>query len=163
MVDEIIKFWANDFGYTERLGCVEPFGYLFSVCGESANYLTNKYELRYPNVFVNCYLDKTIYIGSRTNKTLQGKQCGETCCCDEDDIEELYNLLKPIMECDMQNYKSYKDKSWFTSRPRNHRTRSCRRCATAAMPTASICSSPATAPRRATTRRRPRACSKRAC
>ena len=86
----MIKFWSNDFDYTKRLGCVEPFGYLFNVRGESANYLINKYQLSYPKIFVNCYMDKTTYIGSR-----KYDNTGSDCCnCDEDDIEE---LLKSIL------------------------------------------------------------------
>ena len=49
----MIKFWLDDFNYIKRFGCVEPFGYLFNVRGESANYLINKYQLDYPKVFVN--------------------------------------------------------------------------------------------------------------
>lgn len=60
----MIKFWQEDFNYVKRFGQVE-FGYLFNVRGESANYLINKYQLEYPNVFVNCYIDKTIYKGGK--------------------------------------------------------------------------------------------------
>lgn len=105
----MIKFWLDNFKYTKRFGVTEPFGYLFSVCGESANYLINKYELLYPNVFVNCYSDKTIYIGSRAVNDLKG----DVCDCDENDVDELYNLLKPIINMDLKNYEEYLSDDWY--------------------------------------------------
>lgn len=105
----MIKFWLDDFDYTKRFGCVEPFGYLFNVRGESANYLINKYQLGYPKIFVNCYMDKTIYIGS---KQYDGKK-SDCCDCDEDDVEELYSLLKPIMDIDLRNYEDYMCDDWY--------------------------------------------------
>lgn len=105
----MIKFWIQDFDYAKRLGYAEPFGYLFKVRGESANYLINKYELGFPNIFVNCYSDKTIYIGSRK---YDGKY-GDCCDCEQDDIEELYNLLKPIIDVDMRNYEDYMCDDWY--------------------------------------------------
>ena len=105
----MIKFWLDDFDYTKRFGCVEPFGYLFNVRGESANYLINKYQLDYPKVFVNCYMDKTIYIGSKQydNKKI------DCCDCEADDVEELYNLLKPIIDIDLRNYEDYMCDDWY--------------------------------------------------
>lgn len=103
----MIKFWQEDFRYVKRLGCTEPFGYLFNVRGESANYLINKYQLEYPNVFVNCYIDKTIYIGSLQNKN------SDCCECEVDDVDELYNLLKPIINIDIRNYEEYMCDDWY--------------------------------------------------
>lgn len=105
----MIKFWSDDFNYIERLGSVEPFGYLFNVRGESANYLINKYQLDYQKVFVNCYTDKTIYIGSRQYDNKKG----DCCDCDKDDIEDLYNLLKPIIDIDLRNYEDYMCDDWY--------------------------------------------------
>ena len=105
----MIKFWKEDFKYNKRLGNTEPFGYLFTVRGESANYLINQYNLNHPNVFVNCYLDKTIYIGSRADSNLQS----DICDCGREDIEELFNTLEPIISMDMRNYEEYKSDDWY--------------------------------------------------
>lgn len=105
----MIKFWLDDFKYTDRFGTTKPFGYYFQVRGESSNYLINKYQLNYPNVFVNCYSDETIYIGSRAINDLKG----DVCDCEEDDIDELYNLLEPIMSMDMRNYEDYLADDWY--------------------------------------------------
>lgn len=99
----MIKFWIVDFSYEKRLGHSEPFGYVFHVSGESANYLMNKYRLSYPRVFVNCYLDKTIYIGSRQH---DGRR-SDCCDCNNGDREELYNLLFPIIQSDLANHEEY--------------------------------------------------------
>ena len=104
----MIKFWSDDFEYVKRFGASEPFGYLFYVRSDSANYLINKYYLNYQRVFVNCYMDKTIYIGSGQ---YNGKQ-SECCECHPNDIEELYNILKPIMDVDMRNYEEYRCDPW---------------------------------------------------
>ena len=105
----MIKFWSDDFKYIKRFGNVEPFGYLFKVRGESANYLINKYQLDYPNVFVNCYLDKTIYVGSRSNDNLTS----DVCDCEDGDIDELYIVLKPFITIDMCNYEEYLADDWY--------------------------------------------------
>ena len=105
----MIKFWSDDFKYTKRFGVTKPFGYLFSVRGESANYLINKYKLLYPNVFVNCYCDETIYIGSRSVDNLWS----DVCDCEEDDIDELYNLVEPTINIDMRNYEDYLSDDWY--------------------------------------------------
>ena len=105
----MIKFWLDDFKYTDRFGSTEPFGYYFEVRGESSNYLINKYELGYPNVFVNCYFDKTIYIGSRATNGLES----DVCECEEEDVDELYNLLETTMKADMRNYEEYLADDWY--------------------------------------------------
>ena len=97
----MIKFWKADFSYEKRLGCSEPFGWLFCVRGESANYLMNRYGLSYPRVFVNCYPYETIYIGSRRYDDMQS----DCCECEDDDMEELFEVLKPIIDADMVNYE----------------------------------------------------------
>lgn len=105
----MIKFWIDDFKYTKRFGTTKPFGYYFKIRGESANYLMNKYCLRYPNVFINCYSDEAIYIGSRANDNLSG----DVCDCEEDDVDDLYNILEPIMNIDMRNYEEYMADDWY--------------------------------------------------
>lgn len=113
----MIKFWEQDFDYIKRFGYIEPFGHLFGVRSESANYLINKYKLRYPKVLVNCYTDKIIYICSSQYNDKQS----EYIQCNEEDVEELYNLLKPIINIDLRNYEEYicnsdwykKDSRWL--------------------------------------------------
>ena len=39
--------------------------------------------------------------------------CDDCCDCDDDDIDELYNLLKPIMDIDMRNYEDYMCDDWY--------------------------------------------------
>lgn len=105
----MIKFWSEDFKYTERLESFGVFSYLFDVHGESANYLINKYQLGYPKVFVNYYIDKTIYIGS---DAYDGKR-SDCCDCEADDVEELCNLLKSIIDIDLRNYEDYMCDDWY--------------------------------------------------
>lgn len=105
----MIKFWLDDFSYIKRYGCTEPFTYLFNVRGESANYLINKYQLKYPKIFVNYYMNKTIHIGSRQYNSKK-RDCFD---CDKADIEELYNLLKPIIDVDLRNYEDYMCDEWY--------------------------------------------------
>ena len=105
----MIKFWKEDFEYTNRIGIVEPFSYIFIVRGESSNYLRNKYKLDYANIFVNCDLEKNIYIGSRA----KNNQRNDVCDCLEEDLEELYKLLEPIMTMDMRNYEEYICNDWY--------------------------------------------------
>lgn len=105
----MIKFWTDDFKYTKRFGVKQPFGYLFNVRGESANYLINKYRLSYPNVFVNCYSDELIYIGSRANNDMSG----DCCDCEEDDVDDLYGVLEPTMNMDIRNYEEYMADDWY--------------------------------------------------
>ena len=33
--------------------------------------------------------------------------------CDVDDVEELYNLLKPIIDIDLRNYEDYMCDDWY--------------------------------------------------
>lgn len=87
----MIKFWAaNDFIYIKKFGTTEPFGYSFDVNGESFNYLSNKYDLHYPDVFVDCYEDGKVYVGSRQ----YDDSCIEYCDCEEDDAKKLYGFLE---------------------------------------------------------------------
>lgn len=87
-------FWVtNDFKYIKKLGTTEPFGYSFNVVGKLFNHLSNKYGLCYPNVFVDCYEDGEVYVGSRR----YDDSCIEYCECEEDDTKELYSFLEPII------------------------------------------------------------------
>ena len=54
-------------------------------------------------------MDKTIYTGSRQYDNKKS----DCCDCDEDDIEELYTLLKPIIDIDLRNYEDYMCDDWY--------------------------------------------------
>lgn len=108
----MIKFWLDDFYDIKRLGTWEPFSYEFNVRGESANYLINKYELSYPKVFVNCFIHITIYIGSQQYDNRRS----DCCDCEADDVEELYSLLKPIIDINLRNYEEYMCDDWYKKR-----------------------------------------------
>lgn len=105
----MVKFWTSDFEYIKRFGNVRPFNYKFKVRGESANYLMNKYRLVGNKVFVGCSSDETIYIGSCVD---DGTSYGWK-HCNDDDIDELYGILEPIMNMDMRNYEEYIADDWY--------------------------------------------------
>lgn len=105
----MIKFWMDDFEYIKRFGNMRPFEYQFYVRGESANYLMNKYKLINGKIVVDCSSDERIYIGSYTNdNTSYGWKY-----CQDDDIDELYGILEPIMNMDMRNYEEYMADDWY--------------------------------------------------
>jgi len=99
----MIKFWKEDFKYVKRFNAIEPFGYLFNVRGESANYLLNHYNLKYPNIFILLFNDVDIYVGSREIHSFKN----EMFHCNEYDINELYDILYPFVIEDMKNYEEY--------------------------------------------------------
>lgn len=106
----MIKFWKEDFKYIRRSPYthyfVEGFGYsyTFSVRGESANYLINKYDLDYPNIQVHLFTgDNSMTVTSRTDNKLNS----DVDDINEDDIEELLAILQPIVDSDLRNYEEY--------------------------------------------------------
>lgn len=105
----MIKFWSDDFEYIKRFGACEPYSYLFKVRSDSANYLINKYQLPLPIILIYYHTDKTIYVCSSQYKN----QINTSYECNADDVEELYNILKPIMDVDMQNYEEYCCDPWY--------------------------------------------------
>ena len=105
----MIKFWADDFEYIKRLEKIQPFRYRFYVRGESANYLMNKYKLDCSKVFVDCSSDEAIYIGGLANDNMSY----DWAYCKDDDIDELYEILEPIMNMDMRNYEEYMCDDWY--------------------------------------------------
>ena len=108
----MIKFWKEDFKYIKRSGYthffIEGFGYCyaFSVRGESANYLMNKYNLKYPyiKVYVNYgHKAASLRVVSETDDKSQFDAydvCGE-------DITELLTVLKEDIDSDLRNYEEW--------------------------------------------------------
>lgn len=106
----MIKFRKEDFTYTLRtpsytadgIMIIGEFCYTFSVRGESANYLMNRYGLYFPNIEVtilnsrHCVGQAIDNIGRSQWFILLG-----------DDFEELHNLLKEVMDIDKRNYEEY--------------------------------------------------------
>lgn len=114
----MIKFWKEDFKYIKRSPYthffVEGFGYCytFSVRGESANYLINKYNLRHPNIKVCVnygHNSASLRVVSETKDVSQFDVydiCGE-------DLIELTFLLKEDIDMDLRNYEDYKCDDWY--------------------------------------------------
>lgn len=100
----MIKFWKEDFTYVKRLDCsIGGYIYIFSVRGESSNYLRNKYDLTYPNIHVNVFtIDNSMTIGSK-NEKLQA----DITDMEEEDVNELLPLLQKDIEMDLRNYEEY--------------------------------------------------------
>ena len=90
----MIKFWKEDFRYVERYEYgLDVYRYVFTVRGESANYLMNKYDLGYPNITVNLFTDdNSMSVASKANNGLQSD------VTDIDDIDDLAELLKILSE-----------------------------------------------------------------
>ena len=107
----VVKFFKEDFRYTKRYGYYnsetggEGLCYSFSVRGESANYLMNKYGLEYPNVTVDLLTDdNSMSVTSYTDNKLKRDI---TDIDDEDDVEELLNILQEEVRIDQINYEEY--------------------------------------------------------
>ena len=106
----MIKFWKEDFKYIERFNSWNGLCYGFSVYGESSNYLINKYQLKYPNVIVNFYVDdKSIFIRNKSN---DGLNIRSTDTYDED-YEELLTILQENIDIDLRNYEDYMCDEWY--------------------------------------------------
>ena len=108
----MVKFWKEDFRYIQRSGYthffVEGFGYCykFSVRGESANYLMNKYNLKYP--YVKIYLNyghnaASIRVISETEDEFQF----DACDINGKDLDELLFILQEDIENDLRNYEEW--------------------------------------------------------
>jgi hypothetical protein len=100
----MIKFWKEDFTYVKRLDCsIGGYIYIFSVRGESSNYLRNKYDLEYQNIYVNVFNRfEGITVGSE-NEKLQA----DIADMEEEDENELLPLLQEEIEIDLRNYEEY--------------------------------------------------------
>ena len=110
----MIKFWKEDFQYIERISSYYGDLYIFSVRGESANYLMNQYDLSYPNVQINLFTnDNTMTVGSKTDNKLKA-DCADI--DDEDDLKELLSILQEEVSKDMSNYEEYMCDSEYNKR-----------------------------------------------
>lgn len=113
----MIKFWKEDFRYISRsyMACdlyMNKYGYryTFSVRGESANYLINKYDLDYPNIQVHLFTcDNTMTVTSKTENKLNS----DVADIEEEDLKELLSLLQEDVDLDMRNYEEYKCNDWY--------------------------------------------------
>ena len=101
----MIKFWKDDFRYIKRINFTGGgYIYIFSVRGESSNYLRNKYYLQFPNIQVNLFtIDNSMSIGSKTNNKLHS----DITDMEEEDTKELLSLLQENVDIDLINYEEY--------------------------------------------------------
>ena len=114
----MIRFWKEDFKYVRRSPYthffLEGFGYCytFSVRGESANYLRNKYNLIYPyaKVCVN-YGHNAITI--RVISETENPSVYDVYDVIGEDLIEIGSLLKEDIEIDLRNYEEYKCDVWY--------------------------------------------------
>ena len=114
----MVKFWKEDFKYiNRRYASSYEYCYTFSVRGESANYLMNKYDLCYPNVEVHLFtIDNSMTV---TSKIDSGLKSDVTDIDNEEDLQELLFILQKDVDLDLKNYEDYicddgykKDSRW---------------------------------------------------
>ena len=103
----MIKFWKEDFRYIKRsfISFTDKYCYTFSVRGESANYLMNKYGLQYPNIEIHLFTSYNSM--SVTSKIDSGLKSDVTDIDDEDDLKELLSILQEEVRIDQVNYEEY--------------------------------------------------------
>lgn len=114
----MIKFWKEDIKYIKRRNYNENFSYHFSIRGESANYLINKYNLSlaFSNIAVHVY-DNYNYIAITTY--IEGKDFhaeSEPTILNNEDTEELFSLLKEFIKQDQREWEEYKCNSDYYKR-----------------------------------------------
>ena len=91
------KFCKEDFKYIKIIDTYYGYRHIFSVCGESVNYLKNKYDLKYPNVQVSLFTDdNAIIVGSSTSNLLcmDGVIITDNAIVNKEDIEDLLDILQ---------------------------------------------------------------------
>lgn len=93
----MIKFWKEDFKYIGKkyISCNSYMNryecYTFSVRGESANYLINKYDLDYPNIQVHLFAcDNTMTVTSKTDNRLNS----DVADIEDEDLKELISIIQ---------------------------------------------------------------------
>jgi hypothetical protein len=102
----MVKFWTQDFQYISRSEYThfffEGFGYCykFYAKGESANYLMNKYSLKYP--YINIYLNyghnaASIRVVSETEDKTQFDAYDIN---NREDLNELLTILETHIDVD---------------------------------------------------------------
>lgn len=116
----MIKFWKEDFRYITRMGYYNAeqgccsYYYTFSVRGESANYLMNKYDLDYPIINVNLFTeDNSVTVRSTVENRLKSEVVDID---DKEDLKELLPLLIGEINIDLRNYEEYTCDSEFNRR-----------------------------------------------
>jgi hypothetical protein len=91
----LAKFCKEDFTYIKRFLSYYGYYYDFSVHGETANYLINKYKLEYPNIQVHLFAyDSSITVGSKTNDKLKA----DITEIDDEDFKELFDILLEVAD-----------------------------------------------------------------
>jgi len=91
----VVKFWKEDFKYIKIIEAYYGYDHVFSVHGESVNYLRSKYDLKYPNVKVHLFIDDdTLTVVSRTDNLL----FMDNVVIDKEDTKELMFILQEIMD-----------------------------------------------------------------
>lgn len=107
----MIKFWKEDFKYTNRT--IHIYGHLglpcycyeFDVHGESANYLMNTYQLNYPYVHICLFtINNNILVSSRGKSKAELDHSKEV---KEEDLQELLSILQEEVNKDSVNYEEY--------------------------------------------------------
>lgn len=117
----LIKFWKDDFKYIKRSGYthffVEGFGYCytFTVRGESANYLMNKYNLKYPYVKVYLTYGHNAITVRVVSETEDKSQFDNYNICEEDFYDLVFILQKEVWD-DLRNYEEWKCNSDYYKR-----------------------------------------------
>lgn len=97
----MIKFWKEDFTYINDFLTYNGDYYEFSVRGESANYLINKYDLDYQNIELHLFTDdNTMTVTSRTESGLNR----DISDVDKEDIQELLPILQEEINMYLRNY-----------------------------------------------------------
>ena len=116
----MIKFFKEDFEFLKRMGYYNAeaggcnYYYTFSVRGESANYLMNKYDLSYPIIYVNLFTnDNSVTVRSTVENRLKSEI---TDIDDEEDLKELLPILMEEVNIDLRNYEEYMCDSDFNHR-----------------------------------------------
>lgn len=104
----MIKFWKEDFKYIKRTGysvlkdIYDEHQYHFSVIGETALYLMNKYDLFSLNIKIHVFDND--YVTVTSHKTNKETDVAEI---DVEDREELMVILNEFIEQDKSNYEEY--------------------------------------------------------
>ena len=117
----MVKFWKEDFRYINRSPYthffVEGFGYCyaFSARGESANYLINKYNLKYP--YVKVYVNYGHNVASmRVISETENKSQYDAYDIYGKDLDELLFVLQEELDNDLRNYEEWQCNSDYYKR-----------------------------------------------
>ena len=87
------KFCKEDFKYIKIKKTYNGYYHIFSVHGESVNYLRNKYDLKYHNVQVSLFTDDNI-LTVESNLSMGDVVITDNAVINKEDIEELLHILQ---------------------------------------------------------------------